>query len=122
MSVWKCDDAVSSIDGVVVSDSKNVFDRLSQTVLTLRGAEKRSDIHTLCLKESMLSTQTKVRWVNGDSQLSNSLTKEGEPHQIAEYLRRNCRWRIVYDPSLLSGRKRKQLGISSLETQEKVAE
>ena len=39
-SVWKCDDAVLSVQEVLISDSKNLFDRLSQTVLTLKGARK----------------------------------------------------------------------------------
>ena len=115
ISVWKCDDAVKKVTGVLITDSKNLYDRVNQTMLTLKGAEKRSDIETLCLKESMNSTDTMVKWVNGDSQLANSLTKESEPQQLQEYLRRMCRWRIVYDPSLLLGRKRRQMGISSLE-------
>ena len=115
VSLQKCDDAVSSVAGVLITDSKNLYDRLCQTVLTLKGAEKRSDIESLCLKESMESTRVQVRWVSGDSQLANSLTKENEPHQLCEYLRRNGAWRIVYDPQLLSGRKRKQLGLEMLE-------
>ena len=97
MSLWNCDQGVSEVPGVLISDSKNLFDRLNQTVLTLKGAEKRIDIETLCLKESMSSTSLKVRWVNGDSQLANSLTKENELHQLFEYLRREGQWRIVYD-------------------------
>ena len=116
VSLWNCDQGVSEVPGVLISDSKNLFDRLNQTVLTLKGAEKRIDIETLCLKESMSSTSLKVRWVNGDSQLANSLTKENELHQLFEYLRREGQWRIVYDPTLLSGRKRKQLGFHSLDS------
>ena len=113
--LWRPDDAVETVSGVLISDSKNLFDRLNQTVLTLRGAETRSDIETLCLKESMLSTGVQVRWLNGDPQLAISLTKETEPHQLCEYLRRHGTWRIVFDPQLLSGRKRKQLGLDRLE-------
>ena len=115
MSIWQCDKAVSEIAGVLISDSKNLYDRLNQTVLTLKGAEKRIDIETLCLKESMYATSLKIRWVNGDSQLANSLTKEAELHQLFEFFRRNGQWRIVYDPELLSGRKRKQIGLGSLD-------
>ena len=68
----------------------------------------------------MSATGLQIRWVNGDSQLANSLTKEHEPHQIFEYFRRGGYWRITHDPQLLSGRKRKQLGIGTL--QNKVAE
>ena len=116
VSVWRCNDAVLAVDGVLISDSTNLYDRLHQTVLTLKGAEKRTDIESLCLKESMESTNLQVRWVNGDSQLANSLTKAQEPHQIMEYFRRGGCWRIVHDPELMSGRRRKQLGLGSLET------
>ena len=103
------------IPGVIISDAKNLYDRLSQTMLTLRGAEKRSDLESLCLKESMEQAGTLLRWVNGDSQLANSLTKETEPHQCLLFSSRNCKWRIVYDSELMSGRKRRSKGLSSLE-------
>ena len=118
VSVWRCNDAVMDVDGVLISDSTNLYDRLHQTVLTLKGAEKRTDIESLCLKESMEATGLKVRWVNGDSQLANSLTKAQEPHQLLEFFRRGGCWRIVHDPELTSGRKRRQLGLGSLETKQ----
>ena len=115
---WSPDETVNHTPGVLISDSKNLFDRLSQTMLTLKGAERRSDIESLCLKESMFFNNTSLRWVNGDSQLGNSLTKSDEPHQILLFHARNGRWRIVYDQSLMSGKKRKSMGLGSLEAQE----
>lgn len=109
------DGYVSKVPGVLISDAKNLYDRLSQTMLTLRGAEKRSDLESLCLKESMNWAKTQLRWVNGDSQLANSLTKPTEPHQCLLFSSRNCRWRIVYDSELMSGRRRKNQGLSALE-------
>ena len=120
VSLWSCDESVKTVDGVLITDSKNLYDRLNRTVMTFRGEEKRSDIESMCLKESMNCTSLNIRWVNGDSQLADSLTKESEPHQICEYHRRRGQWRIVYDPELISGRKRKQQGLDRLET--KVAE
>ncbi|CAE6916941.1 RE1 [Symbiodinium sp. CCMP2592] len=114
IQLWSCDESVKMVKGVLVTDSKNVYDRLNRTVMTFRGAEKRADIESLCLKESMNATGLMLRWVNGDSQLANSLTKETELHQLFEYHRRKGQWRIVYDPELLSGRKRKQLGVDRL--------
>lgn len=114
-NVWNPDLTAKATTGVLISDSKNLFDRLSQTMLTLKGAEKRSDLESLCLKESMSSSNVIVRWVNGDSQLGNSLTKENEPHQLLHFMARNGRWRIIYDESLMSGRKRKSLGLQPLE-------
>ncbi|CAE7865918.1 unnamed protein product, partial [Symbiodinium necroappetens] len=36
--LWSCDDAVETIEGVLISDSRNLYDRMQQTVLTLKGA------------------------------------------------------------------------------------
>ena len=112
---WSPDETVNKVPGALVSDSRNLYDRLSSTILTLGGAEKRSDIETLCLKEALNANQVHLRWVNGESQLSNSLTKDNEPHQIHMFNERSGRWRIVYDESLVSGRKRKQDGKGPLD-------
>lgn len=117
-NIWDPDETVTKTPGVLISDSKNLFDRLSQTIMTLQGAERRSDIESLCLKEAILFSDVKVRWVNGDSQLSNSFTKESEPHQIFLFMSRNGRWRIVYDQDAISGRKRKALGLNALDAQQ----
>ncbi|CAE7256731.1 unnamed protein product, partial [Symbiodinium sp. KB8] len=76
VSLWSCDESVKTVDGVLITDSKNLYDRLNRTVMTFRGEEKRSDIESMCLKESMNCTSLNIRWVNGDSQLADSLTKE----------------------------------------------
>ena len=117
-NIWNPDETVMKTPGVLISDSKNLFDRLSQTMVTLQGAEKRSDIESLCLKEAILHSDVKIRWVNGDSQLSNSLTKDTEPHQLFLFMARNGRWRIVFDQEILSGKKRKALGLSALDAQQ----
>ena len=73
--------------------SWNLYDRVNQTVLTLKGAEKRADIETLCLKESMSSTKVKIKWVDEDSQVANSLNNE--PHQLQEFVRKRGRRRFL---------------------------
>ena len=89
------DNAVKQVSASVVSDSKCLYDRLQQTALTLKGEEKRSDIESLCLKEAMESTQLHIRWVHGDAQLANSLTKEEELQQILLFQSLQGRWRIT---------------------------
>ena len=86
--------------GILISDSKNLFHRLSQTMLTLK-------IELLCLKETMVFNQGLMRWGNGDSQLSNSLTNNDAPHQLLLFHARHGRWRIVYDQSLVQVEKGK---------------
>ena len=108
-------ETVNYVEGVLISDSKDLYDRLSSTVLTLSGAEKRSDTETLCLKEALEENHVHLRWVNGESQLANSLTKLDEPQQILMFNDRNGRWRVVYDEGLVSGRRRKQQGNGPLD-------
>ena len=108
------DSAVQEISSSLISDSKCLYDRLQQTALTLRGEEKRSDIESLRLKEAITTTQLNLRWVHGDAQLANSLTKSDELHQILMFQSLSGRWRIVYDESLLSSKKRRALQMHPL--------
>lgn len=103
------------VEGVLISDSKNLYDRLSSTIWTLSGAEKRSDIEPLCLNEALEENHVHLRWVNRESQLANRLTKLDEPQQVLMFNDRNGRWRIVYDEGLVSGRRRKQQGKGPLD-------
>lgn len=84
-NTWNTDETVNFTMGILISDSKNLFDRLSQTMLTLKGAEKRSDLESLCLKESTMFNK-------------------------------------MYDQSILSGKRRKSLGLGSLDSQSHVEE
>ena len=92
-----------------------MYDRLQQTALTLKGEEKRSDIESLCLKEAMETTALEVRWVHGDAQLANILTKDSEYQQILLFQSLGGRWRITYDEQLMSGKRRRQLQIPPLQ-------
>ena len=68
---------VSKVPGCLVTDSRNVYDKLQTEVLTVKGAEKKSNLELLGLKESQQQTQVVVRWVHSEAQLGNSLTKSG---------------------------------------------
>ncbi|CAE7625753.1 GIP, partial [Symbiodinium necroappetens] len=85
VNVRNVDATIREISSSLISDSKCLYDRLQQTALTLKGEEKRSDIESLCLKEAMDHSSLQVRWVHGDAQLANSLTKDNEYHQILLY-------------------------------------
>ena len=114
-SIWNINDCIRRIPGLVISDSKNLYDRLSKTIVTLKGEEKRSDLESLCLKESMDCAATELRWVNGEAQLANSWTKMDEQHQVMNFYQLGHRWRITYDQTMTSGRKRKSQGVDAFE-------
>ena len=71
------DEIVKRVPGCLITDSRNVFDKVQTEVLTVKGAERKSNIELLCVKEAQLATQLVVRWVHSEAQLANSLTKLG---------------------------------------------
>ena len=113
--VWHPDEHVRMVPGILVTDSRNVFDRVDKPYLSPKGAQKKVDIELFALKESQRRTDLIVRWVNSDAQLANTLTKKGEEHQISKFLALGQRWRIVYDPSMFSAKERKKRGMDSLQ-------
>jgi hypothetical protein len=109
------DDHVKKVVGVVVTDSRNVYDKMQKTMITPKGAEKRADIEILCLKEAEQYSGTILRWVHSDAQLANSLTKADQPWQISLFYKMSSRWKIVYDPNMTSAKKRKAQGITAMQ-------
>ena len=107
-------DAVRQTDGCLITDSRNVYDKLSTEVLTIQGAEKKSNLELLSVKESQMSTNLKVRWVHSEAQLANALTKKGGKELELFYKMRGM-WRIVEDPAMRSARKRRQEGLQPFE-------
>ena len=104
--------------GCLVSDSRNVYDKLQTEVLSIKGAEKRSNLELLSLKEAMQRTQLQIRWVHSEAQLSNPLTKLGNQKELELFYRMGCVWRIVEDPQMRSARRRRVDGLDPLEAKQ----
>ena len=109
----------SQVEGVVIADSKNVFDRLRNTVFVVKGAEKRVSVEMLALRKAQEANKVGIRWVHSDAQLAKSLTKTHEQHQLNLFYQNRGYWRIVEDKAMRSSRNRKQQGLSPLENEEK---
>ena len=108
-------ETVNHISGCVITDSRNVYDKLSGDVVVAKGAERRTDIDLMRLKESQVINEVILRWVNSDAQLGNGLTKAKERRQFHMFYRMRQCWRIVEDDTMSSARKRKQKGQQPLE-------
>ena len=106
--------AVKRVPGCLITDSRNVYDKMNTEVLTVKGAEKRTDLEMLGLKEAQYTTDLSIRWVHSEAQLANSLTKSGGGREIELYYQMRHRWRIVEDEQMRSARKRKQEGMAPL--------
>ena len=101
--------------GIVVTDSKNLYDRLDKDTPTIKGEEKRATIEALALKDSSEESGTELRWVHSDAQLGNSLTKPTEKGQLQLFFKLGQRWRIVYDENMRSAGRRKAVGIKPMD-------
>ena len=53
---------VNEISGCLVTDSRNVYDKLETETFNIRGAEKRTDIEMLALKQAQERNQVRIRW------------------------------------------------------------
>ncbi|CAE7198887.1 unnamed protein product [Symbiodinium sp. KB8] len=109
-------EVVRRVPGCLITDSRNVYDKLNTEVLIVKGAEKRTDLEMMGLKESQQNTELSIRWVHSEAQLANSLTKLGGGKEIETYYQMGYQWRIVEDAQMRSARKRKQEGVSPLTT------
>ena len=112
------DSIVKLTSGTLVTDSKNLFDKLSKETLVIKGAEKRSDLEAIALKESQDNTELQLRWVHSDAMLANSWTKSTEKWQVQLFLRMKHHWRIVHDSNMVSARRRKAEGIDPMFSEE----
>ena len=89
------DCTVLRTSGCLVTDSRNVHDKMHNEVLVIKGAEKRTSIELLGLKEAQRRTDVAIRWVYSEAQLANSLTKQGGKHELEMFYKMGFRWRIV---------------------------
>ena len=76
------DSVVVQTPGTLVTDSTNVWHKLSKDTLVIKGAEKRSHLEAIALKESQENTNLQLRWVHSDAMLANSWTKTSEKWQV----------------------------------------
>lgn len=115
VNIRNVNETVNHLPGCLVTDSRNVYDKLSAEVVVAKGAERRTDIDLMRLKESQQVNRVRVRWVHSDAQLSNSLTKTKEMRQLLMYYQMQQQWRIVDDDTMSSARRRKMKGQLPLE-------
>ena len=113
------DATVRRTPGHLITDSRNVYDKLITEVLVIKGAEKRSNIELLSLKASQTSTNLDIRWVHSEAQLANGLTKSSTSREFELHYKMGGRWRIVEDSTMMSARRRKSKGLPPLQSESK---
>lgn len=113
-NVFDVDSTVNLFPGVLISDSRNVYDKLQTEELSIKGAERRTDIELLCLKSAQRNNHVTVRWVHSEAQIANALTKGGAK-ELDMYYQMKGTWRIVQDEQMRSSRKRRSEGITTFQ-------
>ena len=107
------EDAAAQIPAALVLDSRGVYDALAQSESACLGLkDKRSGLEALSMKRSLVGTQCGLRWTHSAVQLADCMTKDSEEAQKPLELlkRRGWKWRLVFNPSFTSARKRAQKG------------
>ena len=101
---------VQKVLGCLITDSRNVYDKLETSVLSIKGAEKRTNIEMIALKESQEQTGLVLRWVHSEAQLANALTKRHNCKELELFYSMGHCWKIVEDPEMRSARRRRADG------------
>ena len=114
--------SVTRVPGCVITDSRNVYDKLATAMFSINGAEKKANIELLGLKEAQEATGVILRWVHSEAQIANALTKAQNHKELELYYRMQHQWRIVEDEEMKSARKRKNEGLEPLQGPSKLGE
>ena len=92
-----------------------MYDKLDTEMLVVKGAEKRTNMELLALKEAQWNAGVNVRWVHSEAQLANSLTKSNGQREYEMFIRMGHRWRLIEDENMMTAKRRKENGLKPLE-------
>ena len=107
------DEALQNISGTVIIDAKAIYDVLISDNQPIQLSEKRTALELLAYLRNTESNHTETRWVHGEANLADGLTKIGHHPMLREFLETST-WCFVHDSSQLSGKKRKAKGLDPL--------
>ena len=92
----------------MITDCKALYDaELKSETAGLGVADRRCSIEILGLKQSVMATGTRIRWVHSHAQIADGLTKASlQALQLLTKFMHTQRWRLVFDAKYMSARKR----------------
>ena len=95
--------------GALVMDSRGVYDAATRNLSMLHGLRSSRAGYELTLSVNQAwQINTSFRWVNGLAQLADSLTKANNRKVLLNMLSQNQKWRLVFDPKFVAGKKKKK--------------
>ena len=119
VDIREADSHIATVEGTIVIDARAIFDALTSQLTVQNMIEKRTAVELLAYLKDSRAVNTQTRWVHGDANLSDAMTKEGHGKRILQWLRQNNqRWSVVDDPESRSAKKRQAAGITPLQQRE----
>ncbi|CAE7836823.1 GIP [Symbiodinium sp. CCMP2592] len=94
--------------GILVTDSKGIYDAFTRNVSSLHGLRSsRAGFELTVAVQQAMQLQTHLRWVNGEAQLADGLTKDTATARkgLLSFLANGQRWSVVYDPKFTAAKK-----------------
>ena len=107
------DEVLHEISGTVVIDAKSIYDVLTSQNQPIQLSEKRTALEMLAYLKNTEANGPETRWVHGEANIADGLTKLGNHPMLQEFLKTST-WALVNDASQLSGKKRRAQGLSKL--------
>lgn len=108
----KANELLSSIESsvvvVVVVDARNVFDGVNKVESSGPQMQEKHTAIELLAKERLKQAKVTLKWVDGELELADVLTKLGCHDALLRALQLG-EWRIVYDPNFQSARRKRSL-------------
>ena len=97
LDLRNADQYLQEVPSALICDSRNAFD-----------GQKRTAIELLGIKERLSQANVSVRWVDGDQELADCLTKPWVYEQLLRALDLGS-WKIVFDAGMVSAKKKRLL-------------
>jgi len=111
LDLRKTDEYLQQVTSCMVCDARHIYDGVVKVETSgLQMEEKRTAIELLAIKERLSQAKVLLKWVDGEQELADGLTKPWRHEPLIKALEKG-EWRIVYDPHFQSARRKKALGI-----------
>ena len=95
----------SSLEPVMITDAKAVFDSYHREALVSNVTDRRSSLEIRVVKEQFQALGGTLRWVSSDRQLADGLTKASMRQNLADKLRHG-QLKFLYDPDYVAAKKK----------------
>ena len=80
------DETVRQVPGIVLVDAKSIYDTLTSKNQPLQLSEKRTALEVLAYLRNTEANGTQTRWVHGESNLADGLTKLNASHILRDFM------------------------------------